>query len=133
MKNVLDDYKGIIKKFAYYSDQRRSFDIEIYKKWLSIFQPGSFYYFTFNPKQGEFVEISPEIKDVLGYTAEEMTAELFMSRIHPDDTSYFLNFETKIADFLLNLDREKFSSINFDTISEFNRKKGNIYAYCIRW
>jgi len=84
-----------------------AFELEIHKKILSIFQVGDYYYFIFNVRNAEFGFISPEIKSILGYDPETLTADAFLSNIHPEDQPYFLNFENSLHHFFRQLPVEK--------------------------
>ncbi|MFP5042617.1 LuxR C-terminal-related transcriptional regulator [Parasediminibacterium sp. JCM 36343] len=55
--------------------------------------------------------MSEGITKVLGYAPDEMTLTFFLDRIHPDDKSYFLDYESKIASF--------FKSLPFDKIKKY--------------
>jgi len=84
--------------------------LEFHKRLLSIFQVGKYYYMVFNIFQGQIEFMSEEVKDVLGYEPEEMTTMFFLDKIHPDDKSYFLNFEYKITEFFKALPFDKIKS-----------------------
>jgi DNA-binding CsgD family transcriptional regulator len=83
------------------------FEIEAHKKILSLFQAGPSYYFVFNVNKGEFMHISPEIKDILGYDANELSAYEFVNKIHPEDQGYFIAFEEKLVNFFRALHLEQ--------------------------
>ena len=82
-------------------------ELELYKKLLNFFQVGDYYYFIFNIKNICFDFISPQVEQMMGYEPGEVTVEFFMNCIHPEDRPYFLNFETKTAEFLSNLPIDK--------------------------
>ena len=82
-------------------------DVEIHKKILAFLQPGDFYYWILNSKSGDMEYISPEVVDVLGYPMEVLDLNFFFNLFHPEDKSYFLNFEIAIADFFNKLPNEK--------------------------
>jgi len=84
-----------------------AFELQIHKKLLNIFQVGNFYYFIFNIRTAEFDFISPEIHNLLGYNPETLSADFFLNQIHPEDHSYFLNFENKSYDFFSKLPLDK--------------------------
>jgi DNA-binding CsgD family transcriptional regulator len=84
-----------------------TFSLAIYKTLLSIFHIGPYYYYVFNVKNSVFDIMSEEITAVLGYDAGEMDVPLFLSKIHPDDQPYFLNFEYKVTEFFSNLEPEQ--------------------------
>ncbi len=79
-------------------------DLEIYKKILNIVHVGNFYYWILDVASTTIKFTSPDIANVLGYTPEEFMMNLFFQIIHPDDVSYFINFENKVAEFFFSLD-----------------------------
>lgn len=81
--------------------------LEAHKRLFSIFQPGSYYFLLFDIYQGEIAEISPELISVLGYPLEEMCMLFFMGKIHPDDKSYFLTFESHATRFFNQIPVDK--------------------------
>lgn len=82
--------------------------LEQYKKLLNIFQVGGYYYLLFNIMQGEIVEIGQDVTNVLGYEPAELTMQLFMDNIHPDDKASFLHFEGKIISFFNSVPIEEY-------------------------
>lgn len=82
-------------------------DSEITKKFNSIFLVGPFYFYFLDLSRGEFAYVSPAIKDILGYDSETITVREILANIHPDDMPYFLNFESKAAEFIAQLPPEK--------------------------
>jgi DNA-binding CsgD family transcriptional regulator len=80
------------------------------RKWLDLFHPGDYYYFIFDIGRSQFEFISDGIMKVLGYTLEEMDITAFLSRIHPDDQPWFLEFEKEVHDFLRRVPPEKLTS-----------------------
>ncbi len=84
------------------------FDLGLQKKILDIFQIGNYYHYIFDVRNTRFEYMSPEIKNLLGYDAENLDVELFMSKIHPDDQIVFLNHENTVVDFFSQLPHEKF-------------------------
>jgi DNA-binding CsgD family transcriptional regulator len=82
-------------------------ELDLHKRLLSLFQPGSYYYYVFNIFKAEFDVVSPGITNVLGYQPEEMTAAFFVDIVHPDDKPYFLQFERHITQFFKALPFEK--------------------------
>lgn len=90
--------------------------LELHKRLLNIFQPGSYYYFVFNIYQGAIEFMSAGIADVLGYEPGEMDIVFLMDKIHPDDKAYFLNCEYRITEFFkaLPFDRIKNYKVQYD-------------------
>ncbi|MBX2898757.1 MAG: PAS domain-containing protein [Cyclobacteriaceae bacterium] len=106
--DIFSDFKRITARLA---DQGLSsahvLDIEKYKRWLTIFHVGDYYYYIFNIVRGEFDFVSPEIEQVTGYAVSEITVKSHLNRIHPDDVPWFLNFEVKVVDFFRGLRPEQ--------------------------
>lgn len=69
----------------------------------SIFQVGNSYYFVFDLAAGLFSYIHPNVKDVLGYDPGELQVDRFLSYIHPEDMSFFLDFEDEVRFFFKRL------------------------------
>ncbi|MHA3787350.1 LuxR C-terminal-related transcriptional regulator [Flavobacterium hauense] len=82
-------------------------DLELHKKILDLFHVGRYYYYIVDWHKMELAYLSPEIKDILGYPAEDFDAPFLMSLIHPDDQSIYLNNEAAVVDFLQQLPNEK--------------------------
>lgn len=85
--------------------------LDLHKRLLNLFQPGSYYYYVFNIFQADFDFVSPGITAVLGYMPEETNTAFFIDKLHPDDKPYFLQFEHRIAEF--------FKSLPFDKIQNY--------------
>ena len=68
------------------------------KKPSTFFQMGDYYYIVFNIPETTFEIISEELTEVLGYKPGEMTVPFFISKIHPEDQPWFLNFENKVRE-----------------------------------
>jgi DNA-binding CsgD family transcriptional regulator len=83
------------------------FELDLYKKLLSFFQVGDFYYMIFNIPILDLEFTSKEIETVLGYHPSEFNMHKLLDIIHQDDRPYFLNFENKAAQFLAMLPIEK--------------------------
>lgn len=84
-----------------------NFELKLHKKILDIFHVGNFYYWIFDIRNFKFYYMSPNIKKVLGYEAENIDLEYFMSKIHPDDQMIFLNHENTVLEFFKQLPLEK--------------------------
>lgn len=98
-------------------------DLEIYKKIVNIVQVGEFYYWILDIPSAEITMTSSNILNVLGYQPEEFTTSLFFQSIHPDDVTYFLNFESKIAEFFFSLDTVRI--FKYKVRSDFRLRKKN--------
>ncbi len=99
--------------------------LEIHKKLLNIFQAGRYYYMIFNVFRMELEFISPDVKNILGYEPDEIDALFFLDQIHMDDKPYFLNFENKLAEFLIQLTLDKRGSYKFQHDYRIRTKNNN--------
>lgn len=101
--------KDIWYKIAKYNqNEQASQEIELYKKMLSIFHVGDFYYFIFNCPTAQVEWASNSITKILGInTPEDFTLEFILSHIHPEDLPYFLDFENQVTSFFNQLPVEK--------------------------
>ncbi len=87
--------------------------ITLQRKLLDFLHVGPFYYYVFDVKRGKFNYVSPEIEQVLGYTAQEMSIERYFSLVHPDDRPTLLAFEEAVIGFFQNLAAEKITKYKF--------------------
>lgn len=100
-----------------------SIDIEAQKRLLNIFSVGDYYYYLFNVKELKFDFMSKEITEVLGYKHEDVDLTFFLSKFHPDDQPWFLNIETKVAEFYANLKIEQIP--NYKVRYDYRIQKSN--------
>jgi len=91
------------------SDNLLNFEIEnrLQQKMLSLFPVGNYYNYIFNLPTVSFKYISPQIETVLGYKPADISVEMMISIIHPDDKPYFLSFENKIMEFFAVLSPDR--------------------------
>lgn len=84
-------------------------ELDFHKRLLNIVHVGKYFYLVFNIFKSEIEFISESVLDVLGYEPKEMTALFVLENIHPEDKSYFLNFEHRSIEFFKALPFEKIS------------------------
>jgi len=98
----------------------------IHKQLLNFFHVGDYYYYVFNVKSCVLEYISSDVFHVLGYHPEEVDVPFLLSRIHPEDQPYFLNFETKVAEFFSSLRPDQI--LNYKVSYDYRiRKKDETY------
>ncbi|RAJ08586.1 PAS domain-containing protein [Chitinophaga skermanii] len=103
------------------------FKFDVQQHLLNIFHVEEYYYFIFNTGTGTLEFVSPQVSNVLGYTAEEFDSMQFLRCIHPDDQFWFLNFQNMIAEFFMNLPPGKV--MHYKIRSDFRlRKKDGEYV-----
>jgi len=126
-KLTFDKAEKVWKEIGHYKEAGElQVEIEIYKKMLNIFQVGDYCYFIFCPPEMRMDYTNASITNLLGYTPEEFTLELFLENIHPDDIRNYLNFEATITEFWKNLPTEKV--MKYKTRYDFRmRCKNNEY------
>lgn len=100
-------WRTVVNKEATMRSEQLQKQIDAHRKLLSIFHVGSCYYHVFNMHSGEFDIVCPNVKQVLGCEPKDYTMAYIIDMIHPDDKSYFLNFEYKIVEFFKILPFEK--------------------------
>lgn len=83
-----------------------TFELEIYKKMLSLFHFGDYYYYIFNVPKATIEWISDEVMAVLGI-AEGVTAEYIFENIHPQDKNRFIEHEYAVTKFFEQLPPDK--------------------------
>jgi len=99
---------NIWEKAASKSDPTQlQLELDLYKKLLSFFQVGDYYYLFFNLTIMDLELVSQEIKNVLGYHPSEFSLNTFLDKVHPDDRPWLLNYENKAAEFLAALSVDK--------------------------
>ncbi len=81
--------------------------VQVHKKLLAVFHVGEYYYYVFDVKNAVFELMSEEIKAVLGYEPSEVDVPFLLSKIHPEDQPYFLNFEHQVTQFFTSLQPEQ--------------------------
>ena len=102
---------GTVVKTDTANSNALTLELELHKRLLNIFQAGDYYYLIFNIYQGAIEFVSERMLDVLGYTSNELTALFLMDNIHPDDKSYFLDFEYQITEFFKPLPYDKIKRV----------------------
>lgn len=100
-------YKTWGKAGHYKSVKKFNGQISVHKKIMEMFHVGRFYWFIFSPSMQMVDMCSESISDVLGYSSADLSADLLVSSIHPDDLPYFLDFENTVVDFKSKLPKEK--------------------------
>jgi hypothetical protein len=65
-------------------------EIDFYKRFLTFFQVGEYFYYVFNFGEARFDLVSPQSENMLGYKPTEITPQFYMELIHPDDRPWFL-------------------------------------------
>jgi DNA-binding CsgD family transcriptional regulator len=100
------------------------FELDLYKKLLSFFQVGDYYYMIFNISILDLEFTSKEIETVLGYHPSEFNMLTVIEKAHPDDRPYFLNFENKATEFFATLPIEKFMKYKIRYDYRIKKKNG---------
>jgi len=100
-----------------------TFQLEVHRKMLEFFHIGNFYYYLFDVKNACFKYVSSDIYKVLGYDAEKVDFNFFLSKIHPADQKILLNNEKAIVDFFAKLPNDKISKykVSYDYRVRNNR------------
>ncbi len=102
-----------------------TFEIEINKKLLDIFHLGNYYYYIFNCTGVEIEFASESVKNILGITdTSDFTVDFALSIIHPEDLTYFYDFETKITQFFSDLPPDKILKYKTNYDFRIKRKDG---------
>lgn len=126
MENIYDRVLKVWKDIAPFEiTYSVSQEINLQKQIINLFQPGNSYYFIFNVNKGEFEFISDEIKEVLGYAPNELTAFDFLNKIHPEDQPYFIIFEEKIRPFFQSLTLSQIPKYKVQYNFRIQNKKGD--------
>lgn len=109
------------------SDEKNSFTfhLELHRRLLDLFHVGPHYYYIFNCGTGGFEYIDEKATILTGYPEEVISPQFLVSNLHPEDVSYFLNYESIITDFYLNLPVEKILSYKTSYDVRFKMGDGN--------
>jgi DNA-binding CsgD family transcriptional regulator len=99
-------------------------ELELHKKLLNYFHVGDYYYYIFNLKRPEFDFVSEDVSKVLGYSAEEMNIEHFLSIIHPEDQPFVVAFEAKMVEFFKTLPAQEILYYKFTYDYRLRKKDG---------
>lgn len=104
-----DEARKIWSKFARHSSANAfSFELEVHKKMLNIFQAGDCYYYIFNLASAQIEFVSDSVKNVLQVLQpEDFTLDYVLNHIHPDDIKIVLEFEQTGGNFYNQLPAEK--------------------------
>lgn len=89
------------------ADLEPNFELEIHKKLLNIFQVGDYYHYIFNCSTQQMEFVHENLYNVMGYEPEEFKIDFLLENIHPDDLTYFLNFENTVTKFFNKLHPDK--------------------------
>lgn len=98
-KHAINLWKGIAKENEIDQLQLK---LDVYKQLFNLFQIGDYYFYVFNFASMECEYLSQGIERVLGYSTDLEVSD-FMSKVHPEDSIYYLNFENAAIGFLKNL------------------------------
>lgn len=82
-------------------------ELELYKKLLVYFQIGQSCYLIFNFQQLQFDFVSEELTAILGYATQDVTLNLLMENIHPEERQWFLSCQETAGGFLMSLSPER--------------------------
>ena len=106
-------------------EEELKFELDVYKKLLSFFMVGDYYYYIFDVKKGAFDFVSEDVTSVLGYSLEEINVPFFISKMHPEDQPWFLNFENKVSQFFSTLPYEKIPNYKVSYDYRVQKKNGD--------
>lgn len=85
-----------------------TFELEVHKKLLNIFQVGDYYYYILNIPKLEMEYISDSTAEILKLKDKNLfSAQYIFENMHPDDTRSFLLNERKVTEFFSKLTPEK--------------------------
>jgi DNA-binding CsgD family transcriptional regulator len=100
-------------------------ELDLYKKLLTFFQVGDYFYYIFNFKTREFDVVSSGVETVLGYSPQFFNIEFYLDNIHPDDRPWFLSFESHTAEFLPQMDADKIMKYKVRSDYRIKKKDGS--------
>jgi DNA-binding CsgD family transcriptional regulator len=121
LKNAFNLWKSITQENEINQLQLK---IEVYRKLFNLFQIGDYYSYVFNFASMECEYLSPGIEKVLGYSTNLKVSE-FMGKVHPEDSIYYLNFESAAIDYLKRLPFEKLGKYKVQYDFRVRNAQGN--------
>lgn len=98
---------------------------QLYHKFLKLFQINESYCFVFLPGISEIEYCSDNVLQLLGYTPEEFTIEVFLQSIHPDDFPTFMRFERAVVTFKKKLPVSELMNYKSRYNYRIRKKDGN--------
>ncbi|WP_300669352.1 LuxR C-terminal-related transcriptional regulator [Soonwooa sp.] len=107
--------------------------IEHYKKLLSIFHAGDYYYLLFDLVNGGVASSSEELQQVLGYDPKSFDSKLLFEIIHPEDRFFVINFEEIITGFLNALSYEEYPFYKFQYDVRLKASNGNYKRILVQY
>ncbi len=130
MKSAYSLHEKLIQVYkSYYSSAQQRNDLdsqfELFKKSLIHAYSKGMYFYIFNFNILNFDSVSASVKDVLGYSESEFELSFILSKIHPDDHPFFLNFEAEAGRFLSNLPKEKVPNYKMRMDYRIQKKDGS--------
>ena len=118
-------WKTVVDKETEVNSGKLQLQLEMHKRLLNVFQAGNYFYFIFNMYSAETEFVSDNVKNVIGYEKEEISASFILDNIHPDDKPYFLNFEYRVVEFFKSLDFDKIEHYKVQYDCRFKKKDGS--------
>ena len=100
-------------------------DSVLYRHLLEMVQPGSSYFFLFDPFLKQIEMVSNGILEVIGVTADEFSVQYIMDNMHPDDLPLFGDIEAKVVEFKKKLPLEELFSYKTRYNYRLKKKDGN--------
>ncbi|WP_262249653.1 LuxR C-terminal-related transcriptional regulator [Parapedobacter soli] len=82
-------------------------ELEFYKKLVDVLHVGKYYVYIFNCSSVEMEFVHENVTQVLGYQPVDVTPEIILKNIHPEDLPYFINFEDTVGVFFNQLPKDK--------------------------
>lgn len=86
------------------SEENNNFKtIDDFQRIYGCLSIGEYFIYIINPNKGTFEYVSPQAEVILGYPANEYSAELCVQMVHPKDLEYVIDIQQKIANFSMEI------------------------------
>lgn len=121
--HIFQEANKLWQEFTKDAQNQKVNQFKVPKELLKLFHVGEFYYYVFDVKNSVFEMMSEEVEKVLGYDHKSIDVPFFLSRIHPDDQPYFLNFENKVTSFFSTLKPHQI--LNYKVSYDYRIKKSD--------
>jgi len=95
------------------------------EKIIALFSVGDAYFMIFDLQDASMRYVSEDVAQVLGYPAEDVSIELLLDLMHPEDKPYFLRNESIIMEYFARFPVEKKFDYKVRCDYRFKHKNGH--------
>lgn len=124
-KDLFEEYKNMIPNIVKSGTpmSEKAFKQNLQNKLLNIFTIGDYYYMIANLESFKYDFVHPNLTTVLGYSVEDFNFKSYFDAIHPEDVSYYLDYEQTVVHFFSKLTADKV--LKYKTRFDFRIRKAD--------